>query len=166
MNKFFIALLMSQMALWSKEIPITIEYADNSHARSWGLMGREAMDENHGLLIAYDWPTMMSIWMFNVFFDLEIAFLDHKGVIQEIRTLKAYPEMMDPKRPIKTLKDIDLYPPTDPVRVFFTNNSIKSYRPARYGLEMKAGWFSKNGVGVGDRVEFKRGAEKATVIAK
>lgn len=163
MNKIFFALLLWQSSLWCKQIPITIEHADTPPTRSWGLMGRDSLPDNHGLLLQYDYPLVMNIWMFNVKMDLEIAFLDAKGVIQEIRSLKAYPEMMDPLRPVKSLKDIDLYPPTDPVRVFFVNNSIKSSHPVRYGLEMPKNWFSKNHVVIGDQVQFKRGVPEAKV---
>lgn len=166
MHRLLMTLLACHIAAWSKEIPITLEHADQPHTRSWGLMGRTTLDENHGMLLEYDWPVKMSIWMFNVNMDLDIAFIDGKGVIQEIRMLKAYPEMMDPNRPVKTLKDIELYPYNDPIKVFFSNNSIKSSKPARFGLEMKRGWFEKNEVGVGDRLEVKKGTGEAKFITK
>lgn len=164
MNKTFLAWLLVPVALFGKNIPITLEHANDPYSRSWGLMGRASLAENHGLLLAYERPIMMSIWMFNVNMDLDIAFVDTQGVIQEIRSLKAYPDVMDPKRPVKTLKDIDLYPHTDPIRVFFTNNSVKSAKPARYGLEMNKGWFRKNEVGVGDKIQFTKGTPEATIV--
>ena len=85
-------------------------------------------------------------------FDLSIAFLDEQGVIREIVDLKAYPQMMDPKRPINSVHDLALYQPQDPIVQFFQQKSIMSHTPVKYVLEMNSGWFNDNHIKTGDQL--------------
>lgn len=143
----FVFFLLTKMH--ANEIPITLEIAQTSEQRSWGLMQRTSMPENHGMLFYF--PNG-SIWMFNTFIDLSVAFLDVKGKIIEIAELKAYPDMMDPYRPVNTLNDIKKYSPYDKVIQFFANKSHRVPKDAAYALEMNKTWFARMGVGIGDRV--------------
>ena len=130
----------------------SIEHAITREEKNWGLMGRASMPENHGLLIHYPEKQTVKIWTFNCHFDLTVAFLDENHQIQEIHDLHAFPEKMDSARPVKNLKDLDLYPYSDSVTQFFKSHAIKSKTPISYVLEMNKGWFQKNEVKVDDIV--------------
>lgn len=135
-------------------IPLTLEYARSQAEIEWGLMQRDHLPQDHGMLFIYPSPRHLSFWMFNCLMDLSVAFLDGQGVVQEIHELKAYPERMDPKRPVTKREDLLLYPPYDPVVAFFRDHRVKSCYKATYALEMEAGWFEKRGMRPGDRLVF------------
>lgn len=152
--------------LYAREIPLTIEHAIDNATMTWGLMGRTELPENHGMLIHYSKPARITIWMFNVNLDLDVAFLTGWGTIQEIRTLKAYPEKMDPARPVNSINEMAHYPSTDPIVRFYRSKSITSLWPTVYVLEMNRDWFAKNRVKVGDRLIFDKESPNATFITK
>lgn len=148
--------LMACLPAFAGELVITVEHAVTEEQVEWGLMGRREFPENHGMLFHLSPPPRQRMfWMFNCHTDLSLAFLDQEGVIQEIHELRAYPEKMDPKRPVRTVKDFSKYPPGDPVLEFYRSKSVISKAKASYALEMPAGWFQNNGVQAGDRVVWK-----------
>jgi uncharacterized protein len=104
---------------------VTAEIADTPALRERGLMGRDALPENHGMLFVYAAEQIRSFWMRNTPIALDIAFIDRNGTIINIGT-------MEPN----------------------TDESTLSSSPAMYALEMAAGWFENNGVEAGARVEF------------
>ncbi len=106
-------------------VAVTAEIADTPALRERGLMGRDSLAENHGMLFVYPDEQIRSFWMRNTPIALDIAFLDRNGTIINVGTMA---------------------PNTD--------DSTLSLSPAMYALEMLAGWFEKNGVEVGARVEF------------
>ena len=87
-------------------------------------MGPTKLPENEGMLFIYRREEILSFWMKNTTIPLSIAFIDKKGIITEIRDMK--PLGMD---------------------------SIRSAKPAQYALEVNRGWFTKNGIKVGSKVE-------------
>ncbi|MDQ2994585.1 MAG: DUF192 domain-containing protein [Pseudomonadota bacterium] len=131
---------------------LNVEIAKTSAEKAWGLMGRHALPENQGMLFVYQPPEKMSFWMFNTLIDLSIAFIDRNNIVGEIHEMKAYPEKMDNNRPIKQLADIDQY--TNNEQQFFREHSVISQSDYAYALEASAGWFTKHGVKVGDRMIF------------
>ncbi len=164
-NTAIFLLFCTHFALFAeKSIPITIEYAITDDERTWGLMGRDSLPENHSMLFIYQYPRYVSFWMFNCFIDLSIAYLQDDGTIQEIHTLKSYPEKMDPKRPIKNIKDFNLYPPDDPIFAFFQKNAAKSSFKTKYVLEMESDWFDRHGVKIGDRVVWLYPSTSAQIL--
>jgi uncharacterized membrane protein (UPF0127 family) len=106
-------------------VAVTAEIADTPALRERGLMDRDSLPENHGMLFVYADEQIRSFWMRNTPLALDIAFLDRNGSIVNVET-------MEPN----------------------SDESWLSESPAMYALEMSAGWFERNGVGVGARVEF------------
>jgi len=100
-----------------------VEIADTELARRNGLMHRESMPADQGMLFSYDRPRRLSFWMKNTKIPLDIAFIDEGGVIFQI-------EQMQP----------------------FDEGHTVAVREARFALEMNAGWFKDHGVRVGDKV--------------
>ena len=96
---------------------IQAELAAEPGSRMRGLMFRESMAPNAGMLFVFDETTTHCMWMKNTLIPLSVAFLDEKGTIVSIHE-------MAPK----------------------TENSHCAARPARYALEMNKGWFAARGI--------------------
>ena len=109
----------------AERVQITAEIADNDDLRAQGLMNRDSLAENHGMLFVYGTAQVRSFWMRNTRIPLDIAFIDGNGVIINI-------EQMEPQ----------------------SDQNYYSQGPMMYALEMTQGWFEANGVGPGDRLEF------------
>lgn len=145
-------------------IPLTIEYARTEKEKAWGLMQRPSLPENHGMLFIYDSPQERSFWMFNCLIDLTLACLDKEGVILEILPLKAFPQMMDPARQVRSLDDMTKYPPDDPILLYFLKRRATCPKAGQLYLEMEAGWFQKHGIHPGDQLEFNLTSSHARII--
>jgi len=104
---------------------VTVEVADTPDARSQGLMHRDSLPEDYGMLFVYPEEQILSFWMRNTRIPLDIAFIDRSGFILEIQHMEPHDD-----------------------------TSHASRQPAMYALELRSGWFEDHGVEPGDRVEF------------
>jgi len=104
-----------------KSIPVTLEIADTPFLRDKGLMFRESLGGNEGMLFVFPDDDRRGFWMKNTLIPLSIAFIDREGYVINI-------EDMNPN---------DL-------------QSKYSQAPARYALEMNSGWFDRNRVSSGE----------------
>lgn len=111
---------------------IWVEVANKEATRSSGLMFRQEMDWNNGMLFVFPDSAQRYFWMKNTLIPLSIAFMDEKGVILNILEM----------------------PPQ-------TEQTFPSNGPARFALEMNAGWFTKEGLKPGDVVGGVLNAPKA-----
>ncbi len=102
---------------------ITAEIAANFQSQIIGLMFRESLKPNHGMLFVYPDRTTHCFWMRNTVIPLSVAFLDDDGTIVNIAD-------MAPK----------------------SENHHCASRPVRYGLEMEQGWFAKRGLAPGAKI--------------
>ncbi len=107
-----------------KDKKVYVEIARTEQEKARGLMFRQKLGENEGMLFIYEQEEFLSFWMKNTFLPLSIAFIDRQGRIIDIQDME--PFSMD------------------------THRSIK---PAQYALEVNKGWFVKNGIKVGDVVK-------------
>ena len=110
---------------------IEVERAENEAQRSRGLMFREKLRENEGMLFIFDHEQYLSFWMKNTFLDLSIGYFDKNKTLVDVQEMKAVKSVL-----------IDNLP------------SYPSAKPAQYALEMKKGWFGKNKVNLGSKFEF------------
>lgn len=102
---------------------ITAEIASTPAQRAIGLMHRTNLPSHSGMLFIFEQPEPLCFWMKNTLIPLSIAFLGDDGTILNI-------EEMQP-------------------------HSLKSHcssTPARFALEMNAGWFAKRGLKPGERL--------------
>lgn len=106
-------------------IEIQVEIADDADERQRGLMYRESLEENQGMLFVYPEQRTLGFWMKNTLIPLDIAYIDREGRIVDI-------QQMEPQ----------------------TTETHDSAAPAMYALEMNQGWFEANGIRVGDLIEF------------
>ena len=107
---------------------IEAEVAANDQARQTGLMNRKTMPPQHGMLFVFPQPHTYCMWMKNTLIPLSVAFIDGDGYIINI-------EEMQPQ----------------------TENNHCAKVPARYALEMNAGWFAQRGIKPGVKL---RGIER------
>jgi uncharacterized membrane protein (UPF0127 family) len=111
---------------------IFVEVANQEATRETGLMFRHEMDWDNGMLFVFDDSAQRYFWMKNTLIPLSIAFIDEKGIILNILEM----------------------PPQ-------TEQTFPSYGPAKFALEMNAGWFTKNKLKAGDLVDRVLMAPKA-----
>ena len=72
---------------------LSIELADTVHKRSYGLMNREDMKSNSGMLFIWKDKQIRNFWMKNTYFNLDLFFLNNQGEIIEIyKNAKAFDE--------------------------------------------------------------------------
>lgn len=107
---------------------IHAEVAADNTTRAKGLMFRERLGPNEGMLFVFQAASTQCFWMRNTLVPLSIAFVDDDGSIVNI-------EDMQPK----------------------TEDSHCSARPVRYALEMEQGWFRKKGLAAGARLSGPKG---------
>lgn len=112
-------------------LPIQVEIADEPDERHQGLMDRDAMPADAGMLFVYPEVGPRSFWMENTRIPLSIAFMDETGRILNIEDMRPY-----------------------------DRTSVPSAGPAMYALEMNQGWFEANNVHVGDVVTGLPGASE------
>lgn len=100
---------------------ITIELARTAQQHRVGLMHREALPDDHGMLFIYPEPDIRCFWMKNTQIPLTVAFLDNEGSI---------------------LQTADMTP--------HSRTPHCSEVAVQYGLEMNQGWFSDHDIQKGD----------------
>lgn len=67
---------------------VDVEVADSDEERALGLMNRESLDEDKGMLFLYFEPNRGGFWMKDTLIPLSIAFFDEKGEILEIMDME------------------------------------------------------------------------------
>ena len=102
---------------------ITAEVASTPQSRMIGLMMRERLAPNHGMVFVFEDKSQHCFWMRNTLIPLSIAFIDDDGTVVSIAD-------MSPKSEASTCPQ----------------------RPVRYALEMDQGWFAKRGVAAGQKI--------------
>ena len=102
---------------------IRAEVAADFGSRARGLMHREALAPNAGMLFVFEAAGPQCMWMKNTLIPLSVAFLDANGRIINIADMTPHSEQ-----------------------------SHCAARPARYALEMNRGWFAARGITPGTRL--------------
>ena len=111
--------------------PLEVEVAQTQAQRNRGLMQRESLAKDAGMLFLFDGPMAKGVgfYMYRTLIPLDVAFADTDGRIVSIMTMTPCP-YEDPRR-------------------------CKIYRPGRAfvsALEVNAGFFERHGVKKGDRL--------------
>lgn len=102
---------------------IKAEVANDYSTRMQGLMMREKMAPNQGMVFVFPGRETQCMWMKNTLLPLSVAFIDEAGVILNIEDMKPQ-----------------------------TENSHCSVTPARYALEMNLGWFKSKNIKAGAKI--------------
>ncbi len=121
---------LPRVAFPGRDAEAEVEVAATVEERERGLMFRDFLPPDRGMLFAYPTDRELGFWMKNCRIPLSAAFLDRDGRILNI-------EEMAPGAGI----------PDDDLRRY------RSAGEARYVLEMESGWFARKGVRPGDRAD-------------
>lgn len=108
---------------------VTAEIARTPSQRARGLMDREGLDADAGMLFVYSESQLLSFWMYNTRIPLDIAFVDAFGTIIDIQHMQPCLSRRARHCPLYT-----------------------SAAPARFALEVNFGALSAWDVQVGDLV--------------
>jgi uncharacterized protein len=101
-----------------------VEMAVSPEQRSQGLMFREDLAEDRGMLFDFGQPQRASMWMRNTYVPLDMLFIAADGRVTQV---------VADTRPL-------------------SDTAITSREPVRAVLELRAGVTAKLGIGPGDRV--------------
>jgi len=112
---------------------VNVEVASTPAECARGLMFRDRLGENWGMLFVYGKEQRLSFWMKNTTIPLSIAFIDREGVVRDIQDMTPLSEE----------------PHTAGV-------------PVPYALEVNRGWFARHGVVPGTTVGFSPKLEALT----
>ena len=104
---------------------LLVELAVSDLEQEKGLMNRDSLGTDQGMLFVFDQPKEASFWMHNTSIPLDLAYLDEKGEILEILPLVPFEE--------------------NPV-------NSKSKKVA-YALEVNRDWFSSRSLKAGTKVQ-------------
>ena len=67
-----------------ENIPLTVEIANDSEKITKGLMFREGLDDDQGMLFIFEEQRIVQFWMMNMKFNLDIMWLDVNGKVVHI----------------------------------------------------------------------------------
>tara|TARA_Y100001968_G_scaffold325694_1_gene367407 strand:+ start:251 stop:571 length:321 start_codon:yes stop_codon:yes gene_type:complete len=98
-----------------------MEIANNYSKRKKGLMYRDNIEKDFGMLFVWDEEEIQCMWMKNTSIPLSVAFIKKEGEILDI---------------------FDLYP--------FSTLSVCSTDKVKYALEVNRGWFEEKAINRGD----------------
>ncbi len=113
-------------SLGNLKVKIDIEIADNDFERQLGLMNRKSMKENQGMLFIFPFERMQSFWMRNTLISLDMIFVNKD---KKIVTIHKYTKVL-------------------------SDQSYPSSEPAKYVVEVNAGFTDKYNIQVGDRIDW------------
>lgn len=104
---------------------IKLEVADTPSLLASGLMHRDVLPDDNGMLFKFPMLLEASFWGKNTYIPLDIAFLDRDNNITSIKSIT----------PMST-------------------KAIRSDGLCDKAIEVNAGFFKSNGIGIGHKVEF------------
>ncbi|WP_019625047.1 DUF192 domain-containing protein [Thioalkalivibrio sp. ALJT] len=105
------------------EETLALEIAATDRSRRIGLMHRDHLPDDHGMLFIWPRAAEYGMWMQNTRIPLDVAFIDADYTIVNIASMKPHSTRIHSAR-----------------------------RPVPYALEVNAGWFERHDIRPGDRI--------------
>jgi len=105
------------------DMPLVVEVAATPAEQHKGMMFRPRLGPDEAMFFIFPGDDNLSFWMKNTYVDLDLAFIASDGEIVQVEHLKA-----------------------------FDAEPVYSRQPARFALELPAGWLAAHGIGVGTRL--------------
>ncbi len=109
-----------------KQQNIQVELADSAEKRRIGLMHRNHLAPNNGMLFVFNTIDYHCFWMKNTLIPLSIAFIDQNNTIIDIQEMQA--------------KSLDVHCPSKPIS---------------RALEMNLGWFTNHEIVTGTTIKIR-----------
>ena len=109
---------------------LLVEIADTQEKLSQGLMGRDKLSDEQGMLFVFDGESTRRFWMKNTLIPLSIGFFNSQKILIDIQ---------------------DMQPPQSVVEV---PKIYESKFPAKYALEVNKGWFKRKKISLKAKFEF------------
>lgn len=113
----------------TEEIPITVEIVTSAAEQAVGLMYRDSLEENSGMLFVFSDTTQRIFWMKNTKIPLDILFFDENGTLVDMK------ENFQPCS-------------ADPCELYYS-------KPAFSVLEVNAGFAAQHGIALGNTLIFE-----------
>ena len=104
-------------------IPLNVEIPRNQTEFDMGLMFRESLEHNSGMLFVFEDVGEKFFHMKDTMIPLDVAFINEEGIVESIKQL----------HPLNTVP-------------------VSSDADVLYALEVNRGWFAENKVEVGDKI--------------
>jgi uncharacterized membrane protein (UPF0127 family) len=70
----------------------TLEIAATQDAREFGLMRRDSMPPDHGMIFVFQTPQKLPFWMKNTRIPLDIIYVDEQGKVDSVKQMQPYVE--------------------------------------------------------------------------
>ena len=109
-----------------------LEVANSAEERQVGLMGRESMGRDRGMLFVFSEERVLGFWMKNTLIPLDIIFIDSGLTVVDVQTMRPEHEIAPAPLPTYT-----------------------SAAPALYAIEVNEGVAAECGIEPGDAVELR-----------
>lgn len=107
---------------------IDVELAQDDGKRQLGLMYRDKLAENQGMLFVFEDEVTRAFWMKNTVLPLDMIFVNGRNEI------------------------VTIHKNTTP----YSEQSYESTKPARYVIEVNAGFTDRHKISVGDRIAWSQ----------
>ncbi len=117
---------------------VNLKVANSPEERERGLMYRESLEKNHGMVFVFDDPAVQSFWMKNTLIPLDMVFVSENGTVLNVEHADTQPNASD--------------------------SELRSYQSdgeAKYVVEMRQGFADRVGVEPGTKLVFE--ASRPTV---
>lgn len=115
-----------------------LEVAADEKSRAKGLMNRQKIDDDGGMIFIYKRAQPRSFWMKNCLVDIDLLYLDGRGRIVSMHKMKKEPARSENESVIDYERRLKRYP---------------SRRPAQFIIELKAGSIDGLKPKVGETIE-------------
>jgi len=114
-------------------VDLLVEVADDGAERAKGLMLRESLPEDQGMLFVFEDESEHGFWMKDTLIPLSIAIVEGEGKVIDIQDMEPRDETIH-----------------------------KADEPYLYAVEANRGWFVRNGIGPRSQVRLARTAPTGT----
>ena len=105
------------------DLPLEVEIPNNLRDFNRGLMFRESLENDKGMLFIFERVGQYSFYMKNTTIPLDVAFVTEDGIVESIKSLE----------------------PND-------ETAVSSDGQVLFAIEANRGWFAENNVEVGDEI--------------
>lgn len=126
----------------------TMELALTEEQITRGMGGRESFPDDGGMLFVFDRAEVRQFWMKNCLIDIDVIFVDGRGIVTATHEMKAEPLQQEGESLHAYEQRLKLY---------------SSRTPAQFAIELEAGSIERLGVKPEDRVQLDLEGLKALV---